>query len=50
LADGTAIRVSFFVHVHRLRRKLGRHGGRLVTVRRVGYRYRPPEAEGTTPR
>lgn len=29
------------VHVHRLRRKLGRHGGDLVTVRRVGYCYRP---------
>lgn len=29
------------VHVHRLRRKLGRHGEHLVTVRRVGYGYRP---------
>lgn len=29
------------VHVHRLRRKLGRHGGDLVTIRRVGYCYRP---------
>jgi DNA-binding response OmpR family regulator len=29
------------VHVHRLRRKLGGHGERLVTVRRVGYGYRP---------
>ncbi|MBC6458208.1 winged helix-turn-helix transcriptional regulator [Actinomadura sp. HBU206391] len=27
------------VHVHRLRRKLGPHGHRLVTIRRVGYRY-----------
>jgi DNA-binding winged helix-turn-helix (wHTH) protein len=31
------------VHIHRLRRKLGRHGKRLVTVRQVGYVYRPPE-------
>lgn len=29
------------VHVHRLRRKLGGHGTHLVTVRRVGYGYRP---------
>jgi hypothetical protein len=29
------------VHVHRLRRKLGRWGHQLVTVRRVGYVYRP---------
>ena len=29
------------VHVHRLRRKLGGHGAHLVTVRRVGYGYRP---------
>jgi DNA-binding response OmpR family regulator len=29
------------VHVHRLRRKLGSHGEHLVTVRRVGYGYRP---------
>ncbi|GAB3212613.1 winged helix-turn-helix domain-containing protein [Marinactinospora thermotolerans] len=29
------------VHVHRLRRKLGRFGERIVTVRRVGYAYRP---------
>jgi DNA-binding response OmpR family regulator len=29
------------VHVHRLRRKLGGHGEHLVTVRRVGYGYRP---------
>lgn len=31
------------VHVHRLRRKLGRHGARLVTVKGVGYAYRPPD-------
>lgn len=35
------------VHVHRLRRKLGRHGARLVTVRRVGYCYRRPAADHT---
>ncbi|MDN3351817.1 winged helix-turn-helix domain-containing protein [Actinomadura sp. DC4] len=29
------------VHVHRLRRKLRGHGASLVTVRRVGYAYRP---------
>lgn len=29
------------VHIHRLRRKLGRHGACLVTVRRFGYGYRP---------
>jgi len=29
------------VHVHRLRRKLGRVGDQLATVRRVGYVYRP---------
>jgi hypothetical protein len=29
------------VHVHRLRRKLGRWGYQLVTVRRVGYVHRP---------
>ncbi|GAA2081827.1 winged helix-turn-helix domain-containing protein [Actinomadura alba] len=29
------------VHVHRLRRKLGPHGHRLRTVRRVGYKYEP---------
>jgi Transcriptional regulatory protein, C terminal len=30
------------VHIHRLRRKLGpEHGQRLITVRRVGYLYRP---------
>ncbi len=33
------------VHVHRLRRKLGpEHARRLVTLRRVGYMYRPAEA------
>ncbi|MCO5999708.1 winged helix-turn-helix domain-containing protein [Actinoallomurus rhizosphaericola] len=37
------------VHVHRLRRKLGRHGARLVTVRRVGYCYRRPEAHDAAP-
>jgi DNA-binding response OmpR family regulator len=31
------------VHIHRLRRKLGPdHARSLVTVRRVGYLYRPP--------
>ncbi|MEV4460236.1 winged helix-turn-helix domain-containing protein [Microbispora sp. NPDC049633] len=30
------------VHVLRLRRKLGRHAGRIVTVRNVGYKYQPP--------
>jgi DNA-binding response OmpR family regulator len=29
------------IHVHRLRRKLGRLSARLTTVRRVGYVYRP---------
>ncbi|MBO2531014.1 response regulator [Thermobifida fusca] len=32
---------SVDVHVHRIRRKLGALGERLVTVRRVGYVYRP---------
>jgi hypothetical protein len=42
--EGAAVVVprTVDVHVHRLRRKLGRHGRRLVTVRRVGYCYRPP--------
>jgi hypothetical protein len=31
------------VHVHRLRRKLGGHGEHVVTVRRVGYGYRPAD-------
>jgi DNA-binding response OmpR family regulator len=32
------------VHIHRLRRKLGPgHARHLVTVRRVGYMYRPPQ-------
>ncbi|MEV5707570.1 winged helix-turn-helix domain-containing protein [Actinoallomurus sp. NPDC052274] len=45
--EGAAVVVprTVDVHVHRLRRKLGRHGGRLVTVRRVGYCYRRPEAD-----
>ncbi|WP_405086233.1 winged helix-turn-helix domain-containing protein [Microbispora sp. NBC_01389] len=30
------------VHVLRLRRKLGRYAGRIVTVRNVGYKYQPP--------
>jgi DNA-binding response OmpR family regulator len=39
--DGTTRTVD--VHVHRLRRKLGpEHARGLVTVRRVGYLYRPP--------
>lgn len=41
------------VHVARLRRKLGRaHRHRIVTVRRVGYKYVPDRAEsaGTPPR
>lgn len=44
--EGAAVVVprTVDVHVHRLRRKLGRHGDRLVTVRRVGYCYRRPEA------
>ncbi|MEV7808046.1 winged helix-turn-helix domain-containing protein [Microbispora sp. NPDC088329] len=29
------------VHILRLRRKLGRHAGRIVTVRNVGYKYQP---------
>jgi hypothetical protein len=38
--DGTARTVD--VHVHRLRRKLGpQHADSLITVRRVGYLYRP---------
>ncbi|GII59598.1 transcriptional regulator [Planotetraspora thailandica] len=32
------------VHVLRLRRKLGRHAGRIVTVRNVGYKYQQPRA------
>jgi hypothetical protein len=32
------------IHVHRLRRKLGRVGPELATVRRVGYVYRPDPA------
>jgi DNA-binding winged helix-turn-helix (wHTH) protein len=37
------------VHVHRLRRKLGpEFGERLVTMRHLGYLYRPPSA-ATTP-
>ncbi|MCO6010354.1 winged helix-turn-helix domain-containing protein [Actinoallomurus purpureus] len=50
--EGAAVVVprTVDVHVHRLRRKLGRHGRRLVTVRRVGYCYRLPEAEGAAPR
>ncbi|GAA0441682.1 hypothetical protein Acor_06210 [Acrocarpospora corrugata] len=30
------------VHILRLRRKLGRHAGRIVTVRNVGYKYQQP--------
>lgn len=37
------------VHVHRLRRKLGRHGGHLVTVRRFGYGFLPPAHRPTGP-
>jgi len=38
--EGTARTVD--VHVHRLRRKLGpKHADSLITVRRVGYLYRP---------
>nr|WP_318527522.1 winged helix-turn-helix domain-containing protein [Microbispora cellulosiformans] len=33
------------VHVLRLRRKLGRHAGRIVTVRNVGYKYQPPRRQ-----
>ena len=34
------------VHVHRLRRKLGpEYGPRLVTMRNLGYMYRPPAAD-----
>lgn len=41
--EGTARTVD--VHVHRLRRKLGpRHADSLITVRRVGYLYRPQPA------
>jgi DNA-binding response OmpR family regulator len=36
------------VHIHRLRRKLGPgHAQYLVTVRRVGYMYRPPQSVAT---
>ena len=36
------------VHVHRLRRKLGPGYARyIVTVRRVGYTFRPPRLAGT---
>ncbi|AWW37083.1 transcriptional regulator [Streptomyces sp. AS58] len=35
------------VHVARLRRKLGAHRHRIVTVRRVGYKYVPDEREST---
>ncbi|GAB3980559.1 winged helix-turn-helix domain-containing protein [Actinoallomurus acanthiterrae] len=42
-AGGVVVPRTVDVHVHRLRRKLGRHGRRLVTVRRVGYCYRPSE-------
>src|SRR5690606_5720167 len=34
------------VHVLRLRRKLGRHANRIVTVRNVGYKYQPPRRPG----
>jgi DNA-binding response OmpR family regulator len=34
------------VHVHRLRRKLGRHGGRLVTARGFGYGFLPVATPG----
>ncbi|WP_433468939.1 winged helix-turn-helix domain-containing protein [Spirillospora sp. CA-128828] len=37
------------VHIHRLRRKLGRHQKRLVTVRQVGYVYRLPRSAGQPP-
>ncbi|WP_433186721.1 winged helix-turn-helix domain-containing protein [Actinoallomurus sp. CA-150999] len=51
---GVVVPRTVDVHVHRLRRKLGRHGRRLVTVRRVGYCYRLPEerrgADGSAPR
>ena len=30
------------VHILRIRRKLGRHASRIVTVRNVGYKYLPP--------
>ncbi|WP_214106749.1 winged helix-turn-helix domain-containing protein [Acrocarpospora catenulata] len=30
------------VHILRIRRKLGRHASRIVTVRNVGYKYVPP--------
>ena len=34
------------VHMHRLRRKLGpEHGQCLVTMRRLGYLYRPPATD-----
>jgi DNA-binding response OmpR family regulator len=34
------------VHVHRLRHKLGpEYGKRLVTIRHVGYMYRPPDSD-----
>ncbi len=39
--DAPATTRSVDVHVHRIRRKLGALGDRLVTVRRVGYVYRP---------
>jgi DNA-binding response OmpR family regulator len=37
------------VHVHRLRRKLGRLSAQLTTVRRVGYVYRPHLTNRGTP-
>jgi hypothetical protein len=40
LASGPTAR-TVDVHIHRLRRKLGVHGGRLVTIRRIGYKYDP---------
>jgi hypothetical protein len=45
--DGTARTVD--VHVHRLRRKLGpTHADSLITVRRVGYLYRPQAATASS--
>ena len=38
------------IHVHRIRRKLGpEHGRRLVTVRRVGYRYDAAQLSPASP-
>jgi transcriptional regulator len=44
---GHTTRRTVDVHIHRLRRKLGRPGEYLVTVRRFGYGYQPPADDAT---